>query len=300
MSIAAKLARLADVANACAWTAQFYGAYLRRSHAPVSLREQLGLVGSLFSGFPARRTIEPGRSVVLQLRPRDVLHPLLCRAAGSDLYVFRQVFLERQYACLGNARSPELIVDCGANVGYTSAYFLTRFPRARLIAIEPDPDSFCLLQANLKPYGERAEAVNSGVWSHSCGLVLSEGPYRDGLAWARQVRECLPGEKAQMTAVSLDDILKRSGAARISLLKMDIERAEAVVFSANYEGWLGRVDSIAIELHDEECAAVFRRAIEGQDFAMSSHGELTVCRRKMTARQGAWRVGEVAVRGHYH
>ncbi len=284
MGVAPRLAKAAEAACACIWTAQFYWHYLCRSRTLVAWREQLSLVRALYCAFPGWRTRRPSSSGVLRLEPRDALHPVLCRTRGSDLYVFEHVFLERQYLCLNGVRSPELIVDCGANVGYTSVYFLTRFPRAHVIAIEPDTENFRLLQENLRPYGGRAEAINSGVWSHSCGLVMAEAPYRDGLAWARQVRECRPGEQAQMTAISLDDILQRSGAPRISILKVDIERAEAVVFSANYESWLGRVDNIAIELHDEECAGVFRRAIEGQAFTVSSHGELTVCRRQTSRR----------------
>ena len=42
---------------------------------------------------------------------------------------------------------PRFILDCGANVGYTSAYLLTRFPTAFLIAIEPDPGNAEILRA---------------------------------------------------------------------------------------------------------------------------------------------------------
>ena len=51
-----------------------------------------------------------------------------CRAHTSDLGVFRQIFIDREYRCLDDVQEPRLIVDCGANVGYASAYFLARHP----------------------------------------------------------------------------------------------------------------------------------------------------------------------------
>jgi FkbM family methyltransferase len=223
------------------------------------------------------------RDELLTLISNEARYPLVARGNTSDLSVFSGVFVRRAYANLACGASPGLIIDCGANVGYSSAYFLSRFPVSRVVAVEPDPTNFALLQENLAPYGDAVRAINSAVWSHPAGLVIEEAPYRDGRQWSRQVRECRPGEPATMIGVDVGTLLADSGYARISILKMDVEGAEAVVFARNYEDWIERVDVLAIELHDDSCfgdsTTIFRRAMDRRGFTYRRRGELTLCRR---------------------
>ena len=216
----------------------------------------------------------------LLLHSRYAAHPLLCRPASTDLNVFFQIFIEREYRCLDDVPRAEFILDCGAYVGYSSAYLLTRFPTASLVAVEPDATNYRPLETNMRPYGDRARTVRSAVWSHPANLVMSEAPFRDGRAWSRQVRECTSVETPEMVGVDVGTILKESGRDRISILKMDIEGAETVVFSKNFESWLGKVDALAIELHDQECERAFFGAIAGASFEISRRGELVVCQRR--------------------
>jgi hypothetical protein len=109
--------------------------------------------------------------------------------------------------------------------------------------------------------------------------------------WERQVRECHEGEPAEMTAVDIGSLLENSGHERISILKIDVEKAEAVIFSSNFERWIHRVENLAIELHGKECTEVFYRAIDGLPFHVEQRGELTVCRRTAPP------VGRVSKRG---
>jgi FkbM family methyltransferase len=212
------------------------------------------------------------------LRSRYAQFPLKCRPNTSDIDVFRQVYVIREYRCLDDIRDAGLIIDCGANVGYSSAYFLSRFPKSYLMAIEPDPGNFSLLETNLAPYDNRYRAICSAVWSHPVALLLSEVPFRDGKEWARTVREPRNGEKATMTSIDIGTLLAASGYDRISILKVDIEGAESIVFSSNYETWIGKVDNLVIELHNDECRSIFRKAISNVNFCISECDELVVCR----------------------
>jgi FkbM family methyltransferase len=221
------------------------------------------------------------RPGLLTLTAKNATYPLAARGDSSDLSVFSAVFLRRAYACLDHVRSPELILDCGANVGYSSAYFLTRFPGCRVVAVEPDADNFEIMRRNLKPYGDRVQLVHAAVWSQPAKLSIQELPYRDGRAWSRQVRECLPGERPTVRGVDVGTLLRESGCSRISILKVDVEGAEAVIFSQDCGAWLDRADNIAIELHDDSsfgaASAIFAEAIAGRGFSVSRRGELTVC-----------------------
>ncbi|MDP2788002.1 MAG: FkbM family methyltransferase [Pseudomonadota bacterium] len=213
------------------------------------------------------------------LLSKDAKFPVKCRPNTSDLDVFDQIFVGREYRCLDDVADVGLIIDCGANVGYSSSYFLSRFKQARVIAVEPDPHNFALLKDNVAPYGDRCETICSGVWSHPAGLVLSEATFGDGKEWSRTVREAREGEPAMMTAIDIGTLLSRSGYDRISILKVDIEGAEAVVFAANFERWIDKVDNLVIELHSDECREIFMNAIAPLAFSLSESDELTVCKR---------------------
>jgi FkbM family methyltransferase len=204
---------------------------------------------------------------------------LRCRPTTSDINVFTQIFLSREYRCLDEVQEPRLIIDCGANVGYSSAYFLSKFPKARLIAVEPDPKNFAMLLNNIRPFGGRATAICSGVWSREVGLVFSEEPFGDGREWARTVRAARDGETPGLTAKDIGTLLKESGFERISILKVDIEGSEAEVFGSNYESWIGKVDNLVIELHGGKCEEIFAEAIAKEDFRVEQSDELVVCKK---------------------
>jgi FkbM family methyltransferase len=173
---------------------------------------------------------------------------------------------------------PKLIVDCGANVGYASAYFLTRFPEAHVVAIEPDPDNYSMCLTNLSPYGERVTLLRAGIWTHDAPLMVSRGQYRDGREWAAQVRECQKGETPEVYGRDIGTVLSQTRFDAIDILKIDIEGAERAIFSGSRHMWLDHVCNIAIELHDTMCEAVFFTAMSGYKYDLSRSGEVTVCK----------------------
>jgi FkbM family methyltransferase len=196
-----------------------------------------------------------------------------------DLRAFDRVFVSCRYECLEDIDRVGLIVDCGAHVGYASAYLLTRFPGSKLIALEPNPDHFAVLQANLAPYGDRCQAVCSAVWSRPAGLVFEETASGPAHKVRRRVRPARPNEVPAMNVTDLGTLLEKGGFERISILRLNIGGAESAVFAANYESWIGKVDHLAIDLHGEECRRTFLNAISSETFVVSQGKETTYCRR---------------------
>ena len=101
---------------------------------------------------------------------------------------------------------------------------------------------------------------------------------KGGKEWAFQVRECREGEKPHLYGESIDQLLRKSGFESIDILKIDIETSEKILFSRNYDSWLGKVKNMVIELHNQECEDVFFKAMSGYDYDLSRSGELTVCK----------------------
>src|SRR5262245_15773023 len=96
-----------------------------------------GVVRVSLAFWSARTGSSPAKRP-LRFPARGYVFPVTLRTHTSDLLVFEQVLYREEYAPLKGLGEPRLILDCGANVGYTSVYLLNHYPHARLIAIEPD------------------------------------------------------------------------------------------------------------------------------------------------------------------
>jgi FkbM family methyltransferase len=178
--------------------------------------------------------------------PLGLPHPLHVRLKTSDLSTYVKIFLEREYD-FELAAEPRVIVDAGANIGLASVWYANRYPRARIVALEPEPSNFRMLCVNVARY-PAIVPLQTALW-RSAGDVAVVDP---GLGhWAFRTEEpgaAAPGSAAAR-ALSVDALMRAHGIDRIDLLKVDIEGAEREVFADPSE-WIGRVNSIAIELHD--------------------------------------------------
>ena len=197
--------------------------------------------------------------------------PVWARFGTSDLGIFRQVLIDEEYFFQSSVQ-PGLIIDAGANVGYASVYFASRFPDATIIAIEPDTDNFQMLQRNTAAY-PKVRCIRAGLWSRDCFLKISNP---DDGACAFRVEESMDPENA-IPAVTVDTLLESSGSDRIDILKLDIEGAERELFSAhNSATWIDRTDLIMVELHDRlvpGCEAAMLKAVQDSPFRFSERGE---------------------------
>ena len=194
---------------------------------------------------------------------------------SSDIDLFQNIFLrgEMDFWRSKTDKSPRVIVDLGANVGYTSAVFLSLFPRAFVLAVEPDPDNVEICKRTLAPYGDRVKIIEGAVW-HSCGqLALSRGIFGDGRAWATQVRTASVGEAASVTAWDMPSLLKMCPHDTIDILKIDIEGSEKELFSQNTAEWLPRARNICIETHGAECDQAVAAALAPFRYRVDQSGE---------------------------
>jgi FkbM family methyltransferase len=210
------------------------------------------------------------------LKSKFAAHPLICRGGSSDIDVFKHIYTLHEYECFDGIEDPALIIDCGANAGFSTSYFLTRFQKAQVIAVEPDLENFKMLSKNIAAYGLRGKAIQAGIWSKTCGLRFSEIPFGDGREWARSVCETKKDEASVVDAIDIGSLLEESGFDRISLLKIDIEGSELAVFSENYSSWLDKVDHLVIELHGDACTRTYHNAVDQFGFVSQTTEGLTI------------------------
>src|SRR5438046_461753 len=55
------------------------------------------------------------RGTAYQFHPPQLTHPVFIRPFSSDVYVYQQTVVEREYAPVYGAADVRLVIDCGAN-----------------------------------------------------------------------------------------------------------------------------------------------------------------------------------------
>lgn len=140
----------------------------------------------------------------------------------GELQVMRDIVLDREYDVPGI--EPRTILDLGANIGVAAAWFRSRYPNARIVAVEPDPDTFAKL--------ERSVGDDDGVTLVNAAVAARSGETTIFSARGYSVASSLKGadleaaSSVRVRACTLDELCAAHQLARIDLLKLDVEGAE--------------------------------------------------------------------------
>ncbi len=220
----------------------------------------------LSAGWPVQKITLPG-----------IAQPLHIRPGTTDIEVLQQVLLDNEYE-FALPVVPEVIIDAGANIGLASVYFANLFPRATIIAIEPDASNFVMLQKNLAAYPQ-ARPLHAALWGADKQLNLF---YPKGGHCGFRTLEGSGGDLAgcgQVGAVTLQSLMQTMQLKSIDLLKIDIEGAEREVF-LNSAAWIDKTRMMMVELHDAYqpgCSDAFQSAVKKFSPKLSTKGETTLC-----------------------
>jgi FkbM family methyltransferase len=121
-------------------------------------------------------------------------------------------------------------VDVGANVGAYSLFVAAKAgPKARILAVEPQPDVFDRLAYNIRqnPFGT-IKAVACAVADRAGELTLFLDPRNKGESSVKIVGPSQSGT-VRVPAVTLLDLLREEGFARVDAMKLDVEGAEDLI-----------------------------------------------------------------------
>lgn len=177
------------------------------------------------------------------LRPPGIATEVWLRPMTSDRNMFDDVFLDREYA-LDELQAPRTVLDCGANVGYTSVFLANAYPQARIVAVEPEPSNYALLCRNIAPY-PNIESIKVGVWTRA-GRLSIENPQDVNSGFRLS-----ESDAGTVETLTIPDLLARHGIDQLDLLKLDVEGAERELLQDPSAGaWLGRTRCMVIELHE--------------------------------------------------
>jgi FkbM family methyltransferase len=202
----------------------------------------------------------------------DIAHPITLRPHTSDIQVFHQIFINKEYDITLD-HAPVYIIDGGANIGLFAIYIKNRFPDAKIICVEPDPENFKLLQQNMAPYKD-VHCEQYGIWDKDTKLKVYDK--FDAGKWGIVVEEDAVG--GTINSVTIDTLIRKYNLPQVDLLKLDIETSEKKVFAAAEQNWLQNTKTLLIELHDwlePGCSKTFFEALNhcGREYAYSANGE---------------------------
>lgn len=214
------------------------------------------------SPSPLSRTL--GEPVALHPRAAGSV-PLYCRPGTTDAQVFDDTFVGLYHLPpIGLARDA-VILDLGANVGYTAAHYAAMLPEARIVCVEMDEQNAALARRNLAAFGARCMVIRAAAWDVDGEVAYGgeeEWGFRVGALDGVEVRAA--GRKVA-PALTVETIMHRAGVSAIDFAKIDVEGAEASIVRPD-SAWLRRVRSIKVEHHPPATGETMTRALVGAGF----------------------------------
>src|SRR5262245_19364009 len=135
-----------------------------------------------------------------------------------------------------------VILDCGANIGISVLNYKRQFPRAHIVAFEPDPEFAPVLRRNLKKNSAAdVEVVEAAVWTQDGEASW----YCEGIDGSKLVASAQAATRT-VTVRTVD--LAHYLTDEVDLIKLDIEGAEYQIVTALGDK-LRVVRNMAIECH---------------------------------------------------
>lgn len=239
-----------------------------------------------YSLFGARGLLLGARARLLRRRIEvsvavpGVRHPVFLRARTTDVAVCRDILLDSQYDWQFS-KSPQVIVDAGANVGIASIFYANKYPDSRIIAIEPELSNFEMLRRNAAPYSN-ISPVHAALWMEDRQLqILDPGTGHTTFRVLDSHESSSRPKCPLIRGITLSTLLADFGIEYVDLLKLDIEGAEKEVFERS-DSWIANVGVIAVELHDwirSGCSQSVRMATKSFELEWRK-GETTYFARK--------------------
>jgi FkbM family methyltransferase len=192
--------------------------------------------------------IETGVSRTILTRTIDGVTFSFANEGDFDL-VYNEKFKVNQYKFSTRTTAP-LILDCGANIGISVLYFKKLYPRARVIAFEPNPETFKLLEHNVQQNNLcDVQLINAAVGSSNGTIEFYVND--DPVCWSLSdtgIADSYSGP-AGWKAITVPQVRLSSYITEpVDYLKLDIEGMEEIVLR-EIEERIDLIGEIRMEFH---------------------------------------------------
>lgn len=202
----------------------------------------------------------------------------------SDYEVFKQIFNFREYDVVLKIMDlnnyfpkKKIIIDAGANVGYTSIFFSKYLDTVKIFSVEPSSANLEIYKKNIEllETPEEFKIYHNALSEKSNSFFNIERNFRDKRDWAMTTLEDQTGE---IKGITIDEIIEENNLEYVTLLKIDIEGAERFIFKKNNSFcFLQKTQIIAIEIHDEfQIREEIYDILRDNKFLLLETGEITI------------------------
>jgi FkbM family methyltransferase len=190
--------------------------------------------------------------------------------------MYEEIFLRKHYYF--ESRNPDpVIIDVGSNIGLAILFFKRLFPRAYVLAFEPDPQTFEVLARNVSENRlDGVRLLNEAVYDGSASVFLYGDRSTPGSPQRSLRSERMAGVKRSVPATRLSQHVT----GPVDFLKVDIEGAERVVIDdLERSGKLPFVKRMAVEYHhhldaEEDSLSGLLAALERNGFGYQLEARL--------------------------
>ena len=179
---------------------------------------------------------------------REAKNKVVLRPNTRDGVVFWDTFYNKYHIPPVQLRDDAIIVDLGANVGYTMVHFAHIYPKSHIYGVEMDFDNFMLAKKNLNDLGEQCMLIHSAVWSDDGHIKYDKNMHESGYHVQYNDSQKEKSILREVPAKSLNTIFSEFNLKRVDYLKMDIEGAEKFVLEKP-DKWINIVRMMKIEVH---------------------------------------------------
>jgi FkbM family methyltransferase len=170
-----------------------------------------------------------------------------------DVWSLKETLLDRFYERFGFAvQDGWTIVDIGGGIGDYTIFAAHGREQARVIAFEPFPDSYRLLQDNLALNQIHTVQLSTQAVGSQTGIMQFVAGPADPLSRQTSVLSGVAtGEGLPVQSVSLGAVLEQLAGGSIDLIKLDCEGAEYDILMNSPAAVLEKIDRIVLEYHDD-------------------------------------------------
>jgi len=145
------------------------------------------------------------------------------------------------------------IIDIGAHIGSFSLLATTQVKNAKILAFEPEPNNFHLLEENIRinHLEKQIHAFNQAVTGEAkrkAKIYLNQiNPGMNSVFLSQKAKN---QSWREVSAISLKEIFEKNKITRCDFLKMDCEGCEYQIFAKTPKQILQRINHLVMEYHE--------------------------------------------------
>lgn len=169
--------------------------------------------------------------------------PILLTSQVLDAIVVKDTIIDDSYKIFALKFPMDTIIDVGAGLGDLTIMAAKQFPKANILAFEPNPDQFKLLKENIKLNNTKnVKSYQMAVGTKKSYLLhLFSFNIHSSTVSINKAKKTI-----KVKGIRLDTIIN----GKVDLLKIDCEGAEIDILKSISDDKVGLIKKIIVEYHN--------------------------------------------------